>query len=60
MFILFIVYFVLCLSSLSYSAQDLTSVTIDLTPVEILLGIVLGVALAMFGYRKFIKTANRS
>ncbi len=52
--------FIFLCDAVVYSAQDLTSVTIDLTPVEVLLGIVFGVALAMFGYRKFIKTANRT
>lgn len=55
-----IIFFLFLFSGLSYAAQDLTGVTIDLTSVEVLMGIVFVVALAMFGYRKFIRTANRT
>lgn len=46
--------------SVASAAQDLTGVAINLTPVGAVLGIVFVAALAMFGYRKFIRTANRT
>lgn len=55
-----IVFFLLLFPGLASAAQDLTGITIDLTSVEVLLGIVFVAALAMFGYRKFIRTANRT
>lgn len=54
----------LCAGSFAAIAQaaavDLTTVTFDMGPVELLLGIVCVGLLAMWGFRKFIKTANRS
>lgn len=55
-----IIFFLVLFPGLVSAAQDLTGVSIDLTSVEVLMGIVFVVALAMFGYRKFIRTANRT
>jgi hypothetical protein len=40
--------------------MDLTQFTVDLTVIEVLLGIMTTAYAAMWGYRKFIKFANRS
>lgn len=55
-----IIFLLLLFPGVACAAQDLTGVTINLTPVGAVMGIVFVAALAMFGYRKFIRTANRT
>lgn len=55
-----IILLLLLFPGVAFSAQDLTGVTINLTPVGAVMGIVFVAALAMFGFRKFVRTANRT
>lgn len=44
----------------AWAAMDITATTMDLSSVEVVLALVVVVVIAMWGYRKLIKLANKS
>lgn len=47
-------------ASTAHAALDTGSWSVEMGPVEAVMGIVMVALLALFGYRKVIKTTNRS
>ena len=58
--LLFTLFAFVCSIVPAHAALDLSSITIDVTPVETLAGIIVGAIAAIWAIKKVVKLANRS